>query len=69
MPTSEETQNAIDELVAAYVREFGEEPDNVTGMVIRTCTARVIDGEPFRWVKDGSWRKLEWDWGGFEESE
>ena len=60
MPTERETQSAIDELIGAYVETFGEQPDNVTGMVIRSSVSRVLEGEPFRWVQDGQWRKLEW---------
>lgn len=60
-------QDAIDEMVAAYVSVFGEEPDNVTGMVIRTSVQRVLEGDPYRWFQDGPWRKLEWSRNGFDE--
>lgn len=65
----EQKQSAIDELVAAYVSAFGEQPDNVTGMVIRSSIPRVLDGECFRWVEHGQWRKLEWSWSGFDSGE
>lgn len=54
-------QQAIEELVDSYVATFGEEPDSVTGMVIIASAQRVVDGEWFRWVQAGSWRKLEWN--------
>lgn len=53
-------QQAIDELIAAYVKAFGEQPDNVTGMVIRSSVQRVIDGEPYEWKQEGQWRRLVW---------
>lgn len=56
----EARQQAIDELVAAYVAKFGEQPDNVTGMVIRSSVQRVLDGDPYEWVQQGPWRKLSW---------
>ena len=59
-------KSAIDEMVSTYIQTFGDEPDNVTGMVILASVQRVIDGEPFRWVQDGCWRKIEWNWLGFE---
>lgn len=59
--TTEELQRAIDELIEEYVRTFEQEPDNITGMVIRASAERVCDGEWFRWVQDGAWRKLEWN--------
>jgi hypothetical protein len=54
-------QQAIDDLIASYVSTFGEQPDNVTGMVIYSSAQRVVDGEWFRWVQDGQWRKIEWN--------
>lgn len=54
-------QQAIDDLIASYVSTFGEQPDNVTGMVINASAQRVCDGEWFRWVQDGAWRKIEWN--------
>ena len=53
-------QSAIDELIGSYMKTFGETPDNVTGMVIRTSAKRVADGEWFKWVQDGAWRKIVW---------
>ena len=61
-----EKQTAINEMVDAYAAAFGEQPDSVTGMVIRSSADRALSGEPFRWVQNGSWRKLEWNWNGFE---
>jgi len=62
MPSTpeEQVQEAIDELIAAYVEAFGEQPDNVTGMVIRSSVQRVIDGEPYEWKQEGQWRRLVW---------
>lgn len=62
-------QQAIDSLIEAYVAAFKQHPDNVTGMVIRSSVGRVMDGENFRWVQDGQWRKLEWSWAGWDEME
>lgn len=60
MTMTDQLQQAIDELTDAYVEAFGEQPDNVTGMVIRTSAQRVVDGEWFKWVQDGVWRKIVW---------
>lgn len=53
-------QDAIDELIEAYRKTFGVEPDNVTGMVIRSSTKRVLAGESFCWVQNGNWRQIVW---------
>ena len=53
-------QEAIDELIAAYREAFGEEPDNVTGMVISTSANRVVAGHTYEWRLDKGFRKLVW---------
>lgn len=55
-------QLAIDGLIASYVSTFGEQPDNVTGMVINASADRVVEGEWYRWVQNGPLRKLDWNW-------
>jgi hypothetical protein len=54
-------QTAIDELIVAYKQTFGDEPDNVTGMVIRSSAVRVAAGDPYHWERSGDWKKLVWD--------
>lgn len=55
-------QLAIDGMIAEYVKTFGEQPDNVTGMVISSSAERVVEGEWYRWIQDGPLRKLDWNW-------
>jgi len=55
-----QVQRAVDDLIAAYVTTFGEEPDNVTGMVIRSSVQRVIDGDMYQWKQESDLRKLFW---------
>ena len=53
-------QEAINELIAAYHKSFGEPPDSTAIMVIASVSSRVVHGESFEWIEDGDWRKLVW---------
>lgn len=50
----------VEELIASeYEKKFGERAGPNEQMTIRLFAPRVANGEPFVWIEDGNWRRLQ----------